>query len=369
MVLLTALYIAFVWLLVSRLKLVRWGWLSGTVIVLGGVLILSVFLGLLNTLTPSGRFVVASRVVEVTSNVSGQVVEIPVQPNVLVKKGSLLFRLEDAPFRAKVEQLEAALAQSRQGVKQLQASHMQAKANVESINRQLDYHAQRLSDLQKLASTGSQAEFRVQDAQVQYEVASYQLQSAQAAELSARLALDSMIGGENTSVAQIEAQLESAKWDLEQTRILAPADGYVSTLALVPGARALQARSVMSFIVADDIGLIGFFQPNGFRTVKPGATALLVFENQPGRIFRTTVLEVPKGVGQGQIAVSGQLARVGSIGGAQAYPALLNVPAGYSTEDLRVGLPGAVWVISERAGPIGLIAAVLAWIGAYVAYL
>jgi hypothetical protein len=59
------------WLVFSKLKLVRWGWASGTVAVLVGAFILAVFLALFNYLTPSGKVTVAGRVVEVIPNVTG----------------------------------------------------------------------------------------------------------------------------------------------------------------------------------------------------------------------------------------------------------------------------------------------------------
>jgi multidrug resistance efflux pump len=46
----------------------------------------------------------------------------------------------------------------------------------------------------------------------------------------------------NTTVLQTRAQLDDAKWELEQTTVKAPSDGYASVVALAVGARALQAR-------------------------------------------------------------------------------------------------------------------------------
>ena len=63
---------------------------------------------------------------------------------------------------------------------------------------------------------------------------------AKAAQLNAKLGRDSEIGGVNTTVAQIQAQLADAKWDLEQTTVRAPADGMVTLMALTVGDRALQ---------------------------------------------------------------------------------------------------------------------------------
>jgi multidrug resistance efflux pump len=54
------------------------------------------FLALFNYLTPSGRVTVTGRVVEVTPNVTGQIVAIPVKPNVPVKANDVLFQIDPA---------------------------------------------------------------------------------------------------------------------------------------------------------------------------------------------------------------------------------------------------------------------------------
>jgi hypothetical protein len=47
-----------------------------------------------------------------------------------------------------------------------------------------------------------------------------------------------------------------------------------------------------------------------------------------GRGYSARLVAVPRGVGQGQVAASGILARVGSTGGARAYPAQISIPDG-----------------------------------------
>ena len=193
------LYLVLVWLIFSRLKLVRWGWASGTAAVLIGAFILAVFMAMFNYLTPSGSFVVISRVVEVAPNVSGQVIAIPVQPNVPVKTGTTLFKIDAAPFQYKVDQLRGIAGRS-------QATGPAAQGKLRAGGRQrggADQAAwpittQRLADYQQLASSGSQSEFRLQDTQVQQETVQFQLQAAKAAQLNAKLAMDSEIGGVNT---------------------------------------------------------------------------------------------------------------------------------------------------------------------------
>ena len=369
MVIILCLYVVALWLVFSKFKLVRWGWLSGTVAALVGIFILATFLALFNYLTPSGRVTVTGRVVEVTPNVTGQIVAIPVKPNVPVKANDVLFQIDPAPFQYKVAQLRASLAAAKQQTEILKSNYEQASANVVGLTAQVGFNAKRLGDIQKLASEDANTQFQAQDRQNQYETALAQLNVAKASQQSAKLALDSEIGGVNTTVAQIEAQLDNAEWELSQTSIRAPADGEVTAVALSVGDRALQARSAMSFIVENEITLVGIFSQNGFQTIKEGAAVDIVFDNAPGRIYHAKILEIPKGVGQGQIAVSGTLARTNALGGATAFPAVISIPDGMSRESLRLGMSGSATAFSAKAGVIGLLASILVWVSSYTAYL
>jgi multidrug resistance efflux pump len=308
-------------------------------------------------------------VVEVTPNVTGQIVAIPVKPNVPVKANDVLFQIDPAPFQYKVTQLQASLAGAKQQAEILKSNYEQATANVTGLSALVAFNTQRNADIQKLASEGANTTFQAQDRQNQYETALAQLNVAKAAQQSAKLAMDSEIGGVNTTVAQLQAQLDNANWELSQTTVRAPADGYVTVVALTVGDRALQARSAMSFIVEKEIALVGMFSQNGFQTIKEGAAVDIVFDNAPGRIYHATINAIPRGIGQGQIAVSGTLARTTALGGTTAFPAEISIPQEMSRESLRLGMSGNATVFAGNAGVIGLLASILVWISSYTAYL
>jgi multidrug resistance efflux pump len=239
-------YLVLIWLVFSKFKLIRLTWSSGAVAALAGIVILAVFMAMLNYLTPDGRVVVVSRVVEVTPNVSGEVIAIPVKPNVPVKAGAVLFEIDPAPFRYKVRQLEAALIAAQHQAEVLKANYDQANANVAGLEKQVAFHEKRLNDIAALETAGAATLFREQDRREQLDIAIAQLQSAKAQQQGAKASFESSIGGVNTTVLQTRAQLDDAKWELEQTTVKAPSDGYASVVALAVGARALQARAAMS---------------------------------------------------------------------------------------------------------------------------
>jgi multidrug resistance efflux pump len=367
MAVIVALYAVLAWLAFCKLKLVRLSLLSGLLAGAAGLSILAAGTALCNYLTPTGWFVIVSTVTQIMPNVSGQVVAISVKPNQAVNRGDVLFRIDPAPFQYKVSQLEAALAQAKQQAAQLKASYQQAKANADGLAAQYVHYSRRLAVIEQETREGVLAEFRAQDTQNQYEMINYQLQAAKAAQQNAKLAMDSEIGGVNTTVAQTEAQLADAKWQLAQATVRAPANGTVSIMSLSIGDRVIDSKAVMS-IIENDIVIVGMFPPNGFQTVKAGTPVKLVFDNAPGRVYSAKITDIPRGIGQGEIAASGTLAQVDTTGGTRVYPAAISVPADFDREQLRLGMPGRATVFAEHSGVVGLIGLLRVWVSAYMAY-
>ena len=142
------------------------------------------------------------RVVEVTPNVTGQIVTIPVKPNVPVKINDVLFQIDPAPFQYKVAQLQASLAAAKQKVEILKSNYDQATANVTGLTAQAAYNKKRNEDIRSWQRKVQTRNFRRRTSRINMRPCSAQLNVAKAAQQSAKLALDSEIGGVNTTVAQ-----------------------------------------------------------------------------------------------------------------------------------------------------------------------
>src|SRR5205823_11441193 len=79
-----------------------------------------------------------------------------------------------------------------------------------------------------------------------------------------------------------------AQYDLDQTMMRAPGDGYVRALTLKGDGNPLEIGD--SFILADATPLVGIFSQNGFQTIKPRAriqfalsTILAIFTHRDRR--------------------------------------------------------------------------------------
>src|SRR5262245_61003799 len=83
----------------------------------------------------------------IVPEVKGRVIEVSVKPNVPLKRGDPLFRIDPKPYQFVVDQKKAALAEAEQSVKQLKASFDQASAGVEKAKAQFSL-AQQTHDRQ-----------------------------------------------------------------------------------------------------------------------------------------------------------------------------------------------------------------------------
>ncbi len=112
-------------------------------------------------------------------------------------------------------------------LKEAQAAVLKAIAERDKAQREYDRY-------QRGYQRGAFTEQQMDTTRQTYKAAQAALEVAQSKQEQAQIALDSEVGGENTTVAQLLAELRKAEFDLEQTIVRAPTDGYVTQLALRP---------------------------------------------------------------------------------------------------------------------------------------
>jgi len=103
----------------------------------------------------------------------------------------------------------------------------------------------------------------------------------------ARLKYKSEIDGVNTTVANIEAQLQQALYYLDNTTLTAPEDGRIINLQVRPGmvSGIVRIGGIAAFIAdADRYMLATFFQEN-LKYVKAGQPVEVSLDLYPGQIF------------------------------------------------------------------------------------
>jgi RND family efflux transporter MFP subunit len=194
---------------------------------------------------PSGPAKVVRNSVQIVPSVAGEVVDVPVVANTPLKEGDLLFRIDPTTYEAQVQAIQA----------------------------QLKFAELRHSQYSELQLHDSGRAFDVQQRE--------------------------------SEVEQLRAQLDGAKWNLDKTTVRAPADGYVTNLALRKGARVTAQSPVMAFIDTSDTILGMEVSQNYARYVALGQPVEITFKMFPGVIYAGRVEAVLQAIATGQTQVGG----------------------------------------------------------------
>jgi multidrug resistance efflux pump len=245
----------------------------------------------------------------IVPGVSGVVTEVPVKSGVALKKGDVLFRLDPEPFENEVKAKEAALADALQTTRQLRATADAAQKKLESALADRDSAKDVFERSKKLLETGAIAQVQFERAKNNFNAAEATAQSAKSEADRALLEAEAVVKGVNTDVARLQADLDTAKFNLEQSVVRAPSDGTVQQNFLRPGmyAASLPLRPVMIFLHNEKPKFTAAFLQNSAQRIEEGSEAEFILPAVPGRFFKGKVAAVGAFIPQGQLQPSGNL--------------------------------------------------------------
>ncbi|MBC2594470.1 HlyD family secretion protein [Ruficoccus amylovorans] len=285
------LYFGLCYLLVKKLKWIPLNAISMVTMCTIPVVLICAEILLLNLSQPaSTELRVFRRMVDMIPNVQGVVVDVPVEPNQRVKKGDVIYRLDPTPYKSKVDELKAQLVQARQDAKKLEQDLVIAQSEVDSVQAELTLSKQRSDEYVNLADKGAGNKFDVQDMQTKTQVLEADLAAAQAKHQQVVEELNAQVDGVWARVAAIQAELEGAQWNLDQTVMRAPADGYVPNIQLRPGQHVTTfPMASPQIFVEEDYYLVAFFDQNQLVFVEEGDDAEVSLRSHPGRVLQGKV--------------------------------------------------------------------------------
>lgn len=167
---------------------------------------------------------VRASIIKITPRVTGQVLAIHVDDNAHVKKGDLLFEIDDRIYKANLNQAIAA-------VKQAKALLTKAKNELTRALR-----------LEKL-TPGAMPVLTLNNLAITVETATANLDAA-------------------------TANQQAIELNLDFTKVYAPADGYITNLKLRIGAQVIANQPVVALIDENSFWIEGFFKEDDLNGVK-----------------------------------------------------------------------------------------------------
>ena len=399
--LLLGIYAFFVWLIFIKFKWLPWNITSQVIVAVIPIVALTVLILTLNVVAPSSsKLRVLKYVVPIVSQVRGRVLEVPVEEgNRLVKKGEVLFKIDPTPYQLEVNSLNAQLATAQASQRELlesqkganaktveaRAAIAEATSKIAAVNAKLDLARKRVAQNRELVATGAgnrfdleQAETNLREAENELAAANSQMAQARASETQSVASaqqvgqkLSAQVEGQFAQVAQIQAQLETAKWNLQETVTRSPCDCYVVNLQLRPGGfvAGLPLNPVMSLVEADG-QIVAFYGQNELTKVKPGDEAEFALETYPGRIIKGKVDSIVWAMGQGQLTPSGTIP-MSTL--ATLPPGQFAVKFDLADRDrelfLAAGAVGNAAIYTEHVEMIQIVRRVIIRVGSYMNYL
>lgn len=317
----------------------------------------------------AGGASIIADVTQISPRVPGPVTEVLITDNASVTAGQTLFQIDPTTYQMDVEQARAQLSQVLNSVGSGFAAIPAAAAKLEQAEVALDTANDDLNRARQLADKGL--------------LAPAKLSQAEAAQRSAQLNVDAAAGeverltvaagasdADNPNVRAARAALEKAEFALASTRIVAPADGYVSNLSLTQGQFIGAGTAALTFINPSTQMVIADFRENQLINVEPGDQAIVTFEAAPGRQFEATVESVAWGISSGRTSVNG-LSQ--SSNDTRWFPPARKIPVRVKLDDIgalpanvRLGSEAGVLIVPED-GLIPAIAKTLLAIGGFMA--
>lgn len=175
---------------------------------------------ILETVSASGK-VQPEMEVKISSDVSGEIVELPVREGQEVKKGDLLVKIRPDIYESARDRAQATLDNSKANLANAKARLVQAEASAKAGDKEFARQKKLFEKKAISAAQFDQAEVNFSAATAEFEAA---LQTVKGAEFSVESAM---------------AGLKEAMENLEKTTIYAPADGTVSKLDVEVGERVV----------------------------------------------------------------------------------------------------------------------------------
>jgi RND family efflux transporter MFP subunit len=207
--------------------------LSGRILVTGVVVVLAGVLGwhlwdyYMNApWTRDGK--VRADVVRIAADVSGFVSDVDVRDNQAVKKGDVIFRIDQARFTLALRQAQSQIASA-------EAALAMARSDVELY--------QKLGD-------GSVTRQKLQQAQT-------------------------TVAQDEAAYEQAQIARDTAQLNLDRSTIKAPVNGILTNFSLQPGNYVTAGSAVTALIDGDSYYIAGYFEENKLDRIKVGDAAIV----------------------------------------------------------------------------------------------
>ena len=323
---------------------------------------------------------VRANIVGIAPEVSGRIVDLPVEDNQFVKQGDLLYVIDPRPYQAKLDEAKAKLmiaekeVDSRRAssgsaeiaIERLQHQRAAASAEVSRIKAEDEYLHNYLERLEPLADKQYVTVDQLKQARAKYAASRAALVDVQAKELSARNAIDeaksdsrravsliAQVGNVNARIEAAKALVTAAELDLEYCYVRAPFNAYVSNLNTREGEYAKAGTQMFALVDDRHWYVIASFEETYLKSIKPGNEAEVFLVGYPGKRYRGMVTGIGWANSPDNMKQQGVLPEVQRtlnwVVLASRFPVRIEIKERDPVYPLRMGMTAFVTVLDRSA--------------------
>lgn len=240
--------------------------------------------------------------VNITPQVSGNIVELPIKENQLVKKGEVLLKIDPRAYIDRLNRAEARLAQLEQKIiltqrdvnaQALNAQAAQTRILAAQAQTDKDYRTlRRYEELQKKQYISKEM---LDHAYAAQQSSSSQLQKLRVQAQAAQAAISSVSALEAQRQV-IRAEIAAASLNLERTTITAPFEGRVTSLKTTLGQYASPKSPIFTLIDVNRWYVVANFRESTLKHIHKNATADVYLMTNTKKIYHGIVDSVGYGV-------------------------------------------------------------------------
>jgi membrane fusion protein, multidrug efflux system len=322
-------------------------WLRATLLVLGplAVLLVSayVYMNSGRHVTTDDAYVKASTVA-ISAQVAGPIVRMRVAENEHVKKGDVLFEIDDDSYKVAVARAQAQLETVHSMLLGLVASYQQQVEQLKLARTNEAYTKREYERKQKLLKQHLASESDVDEARNDYDVDRQQVPIIEQAlaQLRAQLGGDVAHGPEDHSAYRTaKAALESAQLDLDHTIVRAPFDGVASKVP-EPGAYVMPGNPVMGLVSDESIWVEANYKETELTHVAPGQSVVVKVDTYPDDEWHGKVQSIAQATGAEFSVIPAQNATGNWVKVTQRIPVRIALDIGQDDLPLRAGMSAEI---------------------------
>jgi membrane fusion protein (multidrug efflux system) len=291
---------------------------------------------------------------QVSPRESGYVKEVLFEDNQKVAAGDLLVVIDDADYRARVEEGEAQIRVERAGIQSLERDRMvqkarlsQAVADIASAEADLERTTKDLKRLGNLVGEGAISSQTQDAAQASFRQAKAQKDKTAGARDETELqldAIDARIEQSKARLGALIADLELAKIALSHTRITAPMAGIIGNRSVQVG-QMVKPGNVLAYLIPDrEVYVEANFKETQIESMRVGQPVEIEVDALPSQNFSGTVSSFAPASGSEFSLLPSENATGNFTKIVRRVPVKITFDPGTATEFLRPGLSTTVKV-------------------------